>query len=194
MTTNQLDLLTAPAVDLADPDVRALRDRIAKWQRLFSPGSETYSLSGYEDLYLQGPDALLVYDNYAERDTRWLGFDRYRRIWEREINENFPGFVMYRIELDRAEAVGDLAWTAFTWFGRMIGDGGPAWPTQHATHIWRRSGGQWRIAHEHLTSGVKESGAELAGERRTAPFPNGSVHRHSRDTRRDGKQALALQG
>ncbi|MEM7400123.1 MAG: nuclear transport factor 2 family protein, partial [Pseudomonadota bacterium] len=174
-----LEIVVAPTVDRANPDVAPLIQRVAKWQQLFSPEAEWYRLEGYLDLFEDGPDALLVYDNYAEEDTRWLGFDRYRRIWEREINTNFPGLILYRVELDRAEVTGDVAWTAFTWFGRVALPTGVAWPTQHATHIWRRREGVWRIAHEHLTSGVKEAGVLITKERRADPETDGAVWRHS---------------
>ncbi|XWN32737.1 MAG: nuclear transport factor 2 family protein [Devosia sp.] len=154
--------------------------QVAKWQQLFSPGAERFSLEAYADLFEDGPDALLIYDNYAASDTRWLGFDRYRRVWEREINTNFPGLLLYRVELDRAEVSGDIAWTAFTWFGRIDLPTEVAWPTQHATHIWRRMEGIWRITHEHLTSGVKESGVLITDERRAGSDADGAVWRHSR--------------
>ncbi len=152
MSGSTLTLTLSSTVELTDPAVAELRDRIVKYQQLFSPGNdEPYRLAGYEDLYVRGPKELLAYDNYAESDTRWLGFDRYRQIWEREINQNFPGFVMYLIEVDRIEVSGDMAWTAFTWFGHVTTSTGQLWPAQHATHGWRRVDGIWRIVHEHLT-------------------------------------------
>ncbi|MEM8754608.1 MAG: nuclear transport factor 2 family protein [Pseudomonadota bacterium] len=158
MAPRKLALMVSDAIDLDKPDVRAIRDRTAKWQQLFAPDTERYTLAGYEDLFSQAPDELLAYDNYAERETRWTGFPLYRSTWEREINGNFPKFVMYRIEMDRIEASGDLGWSAFTWFGEIEQGGETGWPAQHATHGWRKEQGVWRIVHEHLTSGVKEEG------------------------------------
>ena len=142
--------------------------------------SQPYRLAGYEDLFVHEPKELLAYDNYAESDTRWLGFDRYRQIWEREINQNFPGFVMYLIEVDRIEVSGDMAWTAFTWYGHVTTSTGQLWPAQHATHGWRRMDGTWRIVHEHLTSGVKEAGLLVETGRTPAVSPADRVVRHSR--------------
>lgn len=177
MSTDDLEILIAPAVDQADPDIASLIRRVAKWQRLFSSGTDRFTLDGFADLFDEAPSALLVYDDYADSDTRWLGFERYRQTWEREINQNFPGIIVYRIELDRAETSGDVAWTAFTWFGRIALPTGIAWPTQHATHIWRRTDGIWRIIHEHLTSGVKESGVLLTQERRIDTVQDGAIHK-----------------
>ena len=160
MTHRTLTLVVSDSVDLDDPDVNAIRDQTARWQRLFAPDAEVYTLDGYEDLFSQEADELLVYDNYAEGDTRWFGFDHYRRTWEHGINANFPKFVMYRIEMDRIEVSGDLAWSAFTWWGETEQNGETGWPAQHATHAWRKTDGRWQIVHEHLASGVKEAGAD----------------------------------
>jgi ketosteroid isomerase-like protein len=145
-------------IDQENQDVAAIRDQIARWQELFSPAEITYSLNGYEGLYFTAPDALLVYDNFAETDTMWRGFDRYRTVWEEQINSNFPGFIMFRIEVDEIEVSGALAWSAFTWWGSVVKDGQKIIPAQHATHIWHKIDRQWVIVHEHLTSGVKEKG------------------------------------
>jgi len=180
MAPATLTLTIPPEVDLGDPAVRAVRDRLARWQRLFSPGEERFALDGYEDLYSRRGDELLVYDNYAEADTRWTGFERYRATWDREINANFPGHVMYRVEVDRIEASGDLAWSAATWWGKVEKGGGTLWPAQHATHVWRRIDGEWRIVHEHLTSGVKEAGAEARREPAPARGEAPEALRHAR--------------
>lgn len=179
MAQRQLVLTVSDTIDLNDPDVRAIRDRTAKWQQLFAPDTERYTLSGYEDLFSQQQDDLVVYDNYAELDTRWFGFERYRKIWEREINSNFPKFVMHRIEMDRIEVSGDLGWTAFTWFGEIEQNAETGWPAQHATHGWRKDGGVWRIVHEHLTSGVKENG-EVSTRAPGAPRANHTTLVHRR--------------
>ncbi len=152
-------LHTAPEVDKAHPEVAAILARLAKWQRLFSPGPRPYTLSGFEDLYDDAVGSLLIYDNYSAQDTRFTGFDRYRSTWEDQINANFPGFIMYRIEVvDRLEVSGDLAWCGFTWWGSIVKGGETIHDGRHGTHIWRRIAGDWRIVHEHLTGPIKEHG------------------------------------
>ncbi|VEP14514.1 hypothetical protein H1P_270007 [Hyella patelloides LEGE 07179] len=155
-----LTLKTATQVNLNNKEIKQIRDRLAQWQQLFAPGDNLYTLDGYENLFWQNHHELLIYDNYAEKDTRWTGFNRYREIWEHEINKNFPGFTMYRIEVDRIEANGDIAWSACTWWGSVIKAGKTLYTAQHATHIWKKNQGQWQIVHEHLTSGIKENGQE----------------------------------
>lgn len=155
-----LVLMIDTSIDISNDEIGQIRDRIAQWQQLFSAGDRQYSLDGYEHLFSQKNNELLIYDNYAEKDTRWVGFDKYREIWEREINGNFPGYVMYRIEVDRIEVSGNLAWSACTWWGSVVKDGKTLYPAQHATHIWKKTDEEWAIVHEHLTSGVKENGKE----------------------------------
>lgn len=155
-----LTLEIAKNIDISNSDIKQLRDRIAQWQQLFAPAENQYSLDGYEHLFSQRDNELLIYDNFAEKDTRWTGFDQYRKTWEQEINSNFPGFVIYRVEIDRIEISGELAWSAMTWWGRVVKDGTSFYPAQHATHVWKKIDDQWRIIHEHLTSGVKERGKE----------------------------------
>lgn len=147
-------------IDQSHTEIPSIRDQIMRWQQLFSPDQETYSLEGYEDLYVQGAKDLLIYDNFAEDNTMWRGFEIYRKVWEKQINSNFPGFVMFHIEVDAIEVTGDLAWSGLTWWGSVIKDGQKLITAQHATHIWRKIDGVWRIVHEHLTSGVKENGQE----------------------------------
>ncbi|MEM8781527.1 MAG: hypothetical protein AAGE65_01610 [Planctomycetota bacterium] len=163
--------LTAVASDHSEAP--ALLERLARWQQLFSPGDEPYRLAGYEDLYADG-EGLLVYDNFAPDDSRFLGFDRYRVTWELSINRDFPGFVMEEIVVDRLHIADDFAAVAFTWTGDVRGEDGasrvPA--AQHATHIWQKSAdGVWRITLEHLTGGVKINGqpyAEAIGSAQTS--------------------------
>lgn len=142
------------------PDQLAIVSQIKRWQRLFSPGEMTYSLKGFEDLFSNEKGALLVYDNFSPENTRFTGFDEYREIWEREINEKFPGLLLYHIEIDRILVNGDLAVSAFTWWGSVLIDGELRHTSQHATHVWHKNDGEWRIIHEHLTGPVIENGKE----------------------------------
>ena len=141
-------------------DEQAIGRQIERWQRLFSPGDKRYSLEGYEDLFAQEKDELLVYDNFSPDNSGFTGFDTYRDIWEREINEKFPGLLLYHIEIDRIKTNGELGFSAFTWWGSIVIDGELQYSGQHATHIWRKIDGEWRIVHEHLTGPVIENGKQ----------------------------------
>lgn len=175
-----LVLQTPANIENSNDDIKQIQTQIMQWQQLFAPGNQQYSLTGYEHLYSQQDNELLIYDNFAEKDTRWTGFDKYRKIWETEINRNFPGFVMYRIEVDRIEVSGNLAWSAITWWGKVIKDSMSLYPSQHGTHVWKKIEGEWKIIHEHLTSGVKEDGKEsMRPEKVEAMDKNLVVHQRS---------------
>jgi ketosteroid isomerase-like protein len=148
------------AVDTNIEDIQQIRQLISQWQRLFSPGEEKYTLNGYEDLYVPDGDELLVYDNFSTENTRFTGFDTYRAIWEKTINEQFPGFIMYRAEIDRIEVSGNLGWSGLTWWGKVAKDGQIVYASQHGTHIWRKVDGKWQMLHEHLTGLAIENGRE----------------------------------
>lgn len=142
----------------ADQD--AIKSQIGMWQQLFSPDELEYSIRGFEDLFSHEKDELLVYDNFSPQSTRFTDFEQYREIWEREINEKFPGLILHHIEIDRILVDGNLAISAFTWWGSIVINGELHHTSQHATHVWRNKAGEWRIIHEHLTGPTIENGKE----------------------------------
>ena len=154
-----MQLISSTPLDISNQDVKQIRDCIAQWQKLFSPGAKRYTLDGYEHLFVNNNE-LLVFDNFASDNTRFTGFDTYRKIWEQSINEDFPNFVMYHIEVDRIEVSRNLAWSALTWWGRITKNSETQYSSQHCTHIWHKHEGQWEIVHEHLSGTVKENGTE----------------------------------
>ena len=176
MSTTKLVVNVTDRVCLEDPAVLAIHGRIARWQELFSPDSQTYSLTGYEELFAQGPKELLVYDNFAGHETRWYGLDVYRATWESQINSNFPSLVMFRIDIDEIRVSQETAWSAFTWFSTIAMDGEEQIVSQHATHVWCLMDGMWRIVHEHLTSGVKEGGQPAYRDPHEKPASGAYVH------------------
>jgi ketosteroid isomerase-like protein len=154
-----LTIIEDSSIDTTAEDIQQIRQQLAEWQQLFSPGEEQYTLNGYEHLFVQD-DELLVFDNFSPENTRFTGFDTYRTTWEQAINKNFPGFVMYHLYIERIEVSGKLAWSALTWWGKVAKDGKIQYTSQHGTHIWYKRDGQWQIVHEHLTGSVKENGQE----------------------------------
>lgn len=139
-------------------DIQQIRDQIAKWRELFSPGNLQYTLDGYEHLFVN--DELLVFDNFSPKNTRFQGFDTYRAIWEQAINADFPGFVITHLDIDRIEVNGDLAWSALTFWAKGVKDDQSYYTSQHGTHIWHKRDGEWQMVHEHLTGPVMENGQE----------------------------------
>ena len=160
-----------------------IRAQLERWREMFSltgKGLE-FSLEGYTDLYAQGKTAggMLTFDSYvpAWATTQIDGFDDYRSIWEKDVNENFPGWTITRMDILRIEITGseDLAWSALNFWGEGTKKSGEKYyGSQHGTHVWRNLGGVWTIVHEHLTAPIMVrdvANAEINGSEDTRPQP-----------------------
>ena len=67
----------------------------------------------------------------------------------RKVAAWFSDSAEYEFEVIAAAASGDLAYTVGYEHNRVKVDGEPRTYTLRATHVYRRSGGQWRIVHRH---------------------------------------------
>jgi len=128
-----------------------IRQKLERWRELFS--QEKYSLSGYEDLYVN-TDELLVYDSYAPAgcDREIRGWNNYRTLWEQYIPLDFPGWRIINLDITRLEVHGDSAWSTISYVGQGVKNGAEYFGGQHGTHIWKPINGDWCIVHEHLTT------------------------------------------
>jgi ketosteroid isomerase-like protein len=141
-------------------DRAALAVQLDRWRQLYGYGDKPFSFSGFEDLYV--PDArLTAFDNFAPKDTYLSGWDSYRTLWEPLINSAFTGQVITRFDIVRSEVSGDLAWTAISFWFEAKRDGKPFASSQHATHIWHRIDGEWRIVHEHIMGPIIVEGRAI---------------------------------
>ncbi len=153
---------------------QAIRSQLERWRVVFSLTGlgKRFSLDGYENVFDSRGDNLLVFDSYvpAWASTQIVGFDDYRTIWERDVNESFPGWTITRMDVVRIEvaASGDMAWSAINFWGEgKRADGTTYKGSQHGTHVWRLIEGDWRIVHEHLTAPITvrgEANATIDGE------------------------------
>jgi ketosteroid isomerase-like protein len=147
----------ANAADSADE--QAIKAKIERWRELFSPGSKSFSTKGYENIFVNSSD-FIVFDNFAEKTTHMRSWDEYAATWNAEIDKNFTGLVILDLELYRLHVAGDLAWSAFTFWMKGFPGGKETFTSQHATHVWRKVDGDWRIVHEHLNGPTRANGAE----------------------------------
>jgi ketosteroid isomerase-like protein len=67
----------------------------------------------------------------------------------RKVAAWFSDSAEYEFEVIAAGASGDLAYTVGYEHNRVKVDGEPRTYTLRATHVYRRSDGQWRIVHRH---------------------------------------------
>jgi ketosteroid isomerase-like protein len=145
------------AADSADET--QIKAAIEKWRGLFSPGEKTFTTKGYEDIFVNSVE-FIVFDNFAAKNTHMKSWDEYAATWNAEIPTNFAGLVIFDLEIYRLNVSGDMAWSAFNFWMRGFPGGKEVYTSQHATHVWRKIDGKWRIVHEHLTGPIKENGTD----------------------------------
>ena len=67
------------------------------------------------------------------------------RVARRELSD----CTSYRFELQAFDVVGDMAYTAGLEHSSASVDGQPRSYTLRATQVYRREGGEWKVAHRH---------------------------------------------
>ena len=65
------------------------------------------------------------------------------------LAESFSDCTSYAFELQAYDVVGDMAYTAGLEHTSASVDGQPRTYTLRATQVYRREGGEWRVAHRH---------------------------------------------
>ena len=65
------------------------------------------------------------------------------------LGKSFSDCTSYRFELLACDVVGDMAYTAGFEHTVASVDGQPRAYTLRATQVYRREGGEWRVAHRH---------------------------------------------
>ena len=76
------------------------------------------------------------------------GQDEVRRLF-RELEANFSDCKSYAYEIIAADVVGDMAYTVGYEHTEASVRGEPRRYTLRATQIYRREGGEWKVAHRH---------------------------------------------
>ncbi len=65
------------------------------------------------------------------------------------LGQSFSHCTSYTFELQACDVVGDMAYTAGLEHTSASVDGQPRTYTLRATQVYRREGGEWRVAHRH---------------------------------------------
>jgi ketosteroid isomerase-like protein len=65
------------------------------------------------------------------------------------LGRSFSTCTSYTFELQAYDVVGDMAYTAGLEHTSAFVDGQPRTYTLRATQVYRREGGEWRVAHRH---------------------------------------------
>ncbi|MEO1235739.1 MAG: L-dopachrome tautomerase-related protein [Planctomycetota bacterium] len=173
---------TAVLLDAPTADQRAVVDKLETWRHMFSMTGrgEVFDIDKYPQLFLPPDrgDEMLTYDQYVPdwASTQIDGVDGYRTVWNRDLNDSFPGWNIEKMDVLRIEANGDFAWSAINYWGTGQRDGETYRGGQHGTHVWHdvdpTDARDWRIVHEHLTAiTVKGEVAKRYDGKPPAPTP-----------------------
>lgn len=65
------------------------------------------------------------------------------------LEESFSGCMAYEFELQSYDILGDMAYTAGLEHTSASVNGKPRTYTLRATQVYRREGGEWKVAHRH---------------------------------------------
>jgi ketosteroid isomerase-like protein len=68
------------------------------------------------------------------------------------LERQFSDCTSYKFELQAYDVVGDMAYTAGLEHTSASVDGQPRSYTLRATQVYRREGGEWKVAHRHADS------------------------------------------
>jgi ketosteroid isomerase-like protein len=71
------------------------------------------------------------------------------------LERNFSDCTSYTFELQAYDVVGDMAYTAGLEHTSASMDGQPRSSTLRATQVYRREGGEWKVAHRHADTVIE---------------------------------------
>jgi ketosteroid isomerase-like protein len=66
-----------------------------------------------------------------------------------QLEANFSDCTSYRHEIIAADVIGDMAYTVGYEHSQVSVNGEPRTYTLRATQVYRREGGEWKVAHRH---------------------------------------------
>ncbi|MEH2467582.1 YybH family protein [Nostoc sp.] len=130
-----------------------IKERVNDWLAAFSVGNKPFDFSVLDNLYWQD-EQFLAFDTLSPQTTRIQGWQSYEEIWK-------P--FMAALAQWQVKSVGDIQ--IFTsdniTVSALIFESTAATIsneavkiTAHATLVWEKREGQWRIIHEHISNPV----------------------------------------
>lgn len=124
-----------------------------QWRESWSPQDKPFTGKGFENIFAVGENKILVFDNFGNRVVVLHSLQKYLDTWISVMQD----FSYWEIELENNLKIsidGDLAVTTFSWVGGgKTQEGQEVKARQYGTHTWKRLDNEWRLVHEHLTTG-----------------------------------------
>jgi ketosteroid isomerase-like protein len=131
-------------------------DGLKAWTEVWSPNADVKNFSAERLSRVYNTQGIVSFDTNSPGSTIMNGWKAFRDTWVPYMKE--AGFwETLSVKLIKAETIGDLAYTVITFTAsaqpertadRKIYE-------NHATLIWKRLNGEWKVVHEHVSSPVK---------------------------------------
>lgn len=134
-------------------DAAEIKERVNDWLAAFSPGNKPFDFSLLDNLYWQDEE-FLAFDTLSPQTTRIKGWQSYEEIWKPFMT----AITQWQVKLvgDIQIFTGDnITVSALIFHSTATTIGNEAVGiTAHATLVWQKRNGQWRIIHEHISNPV----------------------------------------
>jgi len=141
-------VVAAPFAVTAHPSKADNRAAIETLVNQFAAAVRAKDLDAIMKVYTPGPD-LLVFDVIPPR--QYVGADAYRKDWKGFL-DTFKGPIKFTVSDLSIDAGGKIAYSHS--IQHMTGTdtkGKPVDFTVRVTDVYRKSGGDWRVVHEHVS-------------------------------------------
>ena len=140
--------VAAPYAVIAHPSKADNRAAIQALEDQFAAAVQAKNLDGIMKVYAPGSD-LFVFDVVPPR--QYVGADAYRKDWKGFL-DTFKGPIKFTVSDLAIDAGGKMAYSHSV--QHISGTDTKAKPvdmTVRVTDVYRKSGGEWRVVHEHVS-------------------------------------------
>jgi uncharacterized protein (TIGR02246 family) len=138
----------APFVAVAHPSKADNRAAIQALEDQFSVAVRARDLDGIMKVYAPGSD-LFVFDVVPPR--QYVGADAYRKDWKGFL-DMFKGPIKFTVSDLSIDAGGKMAYShSIQHISGTDAKGKPVDMKVRVTDVYRKSGGDWRVVHEHVS-------------------------------------------
>lgn len=131
-------------------------DGLKAWTEVWSPNADIKNFNAERLSRVYDTQSIVSFDTNSPASTIMNGWKVYCDTWVPYI-KNAGFWETLSVKIIKAETVGDLAYTAitFTASGQPQGTPDRKIYENHATLIWKRSNGAWKVVHEHISAPIK---------------------------------------
>jgi ketosteroid isomerase-like protein len=132
--------------------------RVKQWEAAWNLEHESFSMSRFGNLYVQD-ESLLAFDLTSPHTPSIIrGYQQYAAVWEPFMQ----AFSSWNIKVNddlNVHTSDRIAFATFTWkiWGTAKADQQQITGDLHATLVFEKLDGAWKIVHEHISTPVRDT-------------------------------------